>query len=111
MSDTNAWDGTILHDRRPVLLFSELKAIAEHLFENAYGPENLVWGALHSVSMAIESKITSGELRVAKTARMEKMQAKSYLDPYYKCSECGHEWMDYVPEVGEFCKCGAKIIE
>lgn len=69
----------------------------------------------HAVAYAVryfyEAKITSGELRVVKTARMERMQVESWLDPYYKCSACGHEWTDYFPDVNEFCKCGAKIIE
>ncbi|HNR55072.1 MAG TPA: hypothetical protein PKJ19_07900 [Flavobacteriales bacterium] len=58
----------------------------------------------------IKSKITSGELMVVRTAQL----ARSPMNQGWVCSACGFFYEDFrnePPEVGEHCRCGAKIIE
>ncbi len=57
------------------------------------------------------AKITSGELIVSKTARIIEHPDEC------ECTGCGHKYKGYreslpdPPRVGEFCRCGARIIE
>jgi hypothetical protein len=51
----------------------------------------------------IHANITSGELMVVKTARIEGAKRA--------CSSCGVEWpLLAIPAIGDHCICGAKII-
>ena len=54
-----------------------------------------------------EAKITSGELMVVKTARMMDVDGHTGI-----CTGCGLSWdLCKAPSNGEFCQCGAKIVE
>lgn len=55
-----------------------------------------------------ERLITSGELRVVKTARVI-CSADTGWNP--QCSECQKTIEGSDIDIGEFCRCGAKIIE
>lgn len=66
------------------------------------------WVSIEDVS----AKITSGELMVVKMATLIR-QSSLPNDPGMMCSAC-HQWTGgrdgKMLEVGEFCRCGAKII-
>ena len=67
------------------------------------------WGA-KDVRDFYEAKIASGELMVVKTATINRHEHNGGDE----CSECQHFFPDYEerpPSLGEFCYCGAKIIE
>lgn len=58
-----------------------------------------------------EAKITSGELRVVRKIRPDWKMDPDGRFGTWEC-ECHEKWdTNTTPEVGEFCKCGAKIIE
>lgn len=54
-----------------------------------------------------EAKIASGELRVVKKVRPEWSEYHTW-----QCPHCFQQWHEHnSPDVGEFCLCGAQIIE
>ena len=62
-----------------------------------------------------EEMITSGELMVVRTARLVRAGNLFPDYMYVKCDNCQTEYVsgeggDRMPEVGQFCLCGAKIV-
>ena len=62
----------------------------------------------------IQAKIAKGELMVVKTARLVRTGDAFPDYMYVKCDNCHTEYVsgeggDRMPEVGQFCLCGAKI--
>lgn len=59
-----------------------------------------------------EAKITSGELRVVKTVRPNWNMDADGKWGSWECLHCRQVWYSHdTPDPGEFCKCGAKIVE
>lgn len=68
------------------------------------------WHPEEVAEAAIRFAVASGELRVVEMARL----IPGSLGVLLACSKCGHEYSDNagdgdVLEVGQFCRCGAKI--
>ena len=83
--------------------FGDLVEITEAQFAD--------WGMDEVVVMwaDVQAKIASGELMVVKTVTMKNLGSVGD-----ECTACGYfyeAYRDVAPQVGQHCKCGAKIIE
>ena len=56
-----------------------------------------------------EAMITNGALMVPKTCSLSNVSMLLSNPPWYKYHCCGRKYLEPL-EVGEFCRCGAKII-
>ncbi len=85
-----------IHD---TFMYGSLISDSEHGFKSGAGYARNFY----------EAKITSGELMVPKTCSLSNVSMLLSAPPWYKYHCCGRKYADAI-EVGEFCKCGAKII-
>ncbi|HRA18741.1 MAG TPA: hypothetical protein PLZ24_16510 [Flavobacteriales bacterium] len=109
-------------EQRPLLSYRDMIAILdEEAEDNGVNDETqdgkLQWSGMTMGGIVLrefyEAKITSGELMVVKTV---KPQWNFENDPEGKWGtwecECFRRWdSNNTPDVGEFCNCGARIIE